>query len=46
LSTQVLDKRIVMVEDDGRLSPLRAGRGGNLFYYFNRWRKLEHALVF
>ncbi len=44
--TQVLDRKIVMVEDDGEPARLRATSTGNLFYHFNRWRKLEHAPEF
>ena len=46
LATQVMDKKIVMTEPDGTFSPLRATQSGNIFYYFNRWTKLEHALNF
>jgi len=41
LSHSVLDKKIVMVEDDGGYSKLKPTKTGNLFFYFNRWRKLE-----
>ncbi len=41
LSNLVLDKKIVMVEDDGSYSKIKSTNSGSVFYYFNRWRKLE-----
>lgn len=46
LATQVLDKKIMMVEDDGSFGPLRPTKSGNLRFFFNRWRKLEHTPSF
>ncbi|MDH3450817.1 MAG: ABC transporter substrate-binding protein [Gammaproteobacteria bacterium] len=43
---EVLDPKIVMVADDGRLEPLRADRRGELYYFFSRWRKLAHTPQF
>ena len=40
LSTLVLDKKIVMVEDDGSYSKLKPTKSGSLYFYFNRWKKL------
>ncbi len=42
MSTVALDKRIVMVNDDGTYSKLKPTRTGNVYYYFNRWRKLAY----
>ena len=45
LSTRVLDKKIVIVEraPDGkeRYVKIYPTKGGNITYYFNKWRKLE-----
>lgn len=46
MGTQVLDRKIVMVEDDGSFSRIRPTQSGNVFFYFNRWRKLEHSPEF
>ncbi len=46
LGTQVLDKKIVMVEDDGAYSKIRPTKSGSVFFYFNRWRKLEFTPTF
>ncbi len=46
LATRVIDKKIVMVEDEGGFSPVKAAQSGDLYYYFDRWRKLEHAAAF
>jgi ABC-type transport system substrate-binding protein len=45
LATQVLNRRIVMVLDDGSVAPIEAVNSGDLFYHFNRWRRLEHDLA-
>jgi ABC-type transport system substrate-binding protein len=46
-STRVLDKKIVIVErePDGRERYVKIypTKGGNISYYFNRWRKLDHT---
>lgn len=41
LNHSVLDKKIVMRENDGNYSKLKPSKTGNLFFYFNRWGKLE-----
>lgn len=41
VGTRVLDRKIVMVDAGGGLSAPRASAGGDVFYYMNRWRKLE-----
>jgi len=46
LGTQVLDKKIVMLEDGGSYSKIRATKSGSVFFYFNRWRKLEFSPKF
>jgi ABC-type transport system substrate-binding protein len=43
MSTIALDKRIVQVNKDGTYSKLKPTRTGNVYYYFNRWRKLAYA---
>ena len=35
-----------MVTEDGDILPPQASEGGDVFFYFNRWRKLETALEF
>ena len=45
LVTRILDKKIVMRDGEENV-PLRAADSGDLFYYFNRWHKLEHAPKF
>ncbi len=42
--TRVLDKKIVMVDEEGKLSRLKQTKTGSIFFYFNRWKKLEHAV--
>ena len=46
-ATQVLDKKIVMVERDAsgaeRFTPLRPTPTDQLMYYFRKWRKLDHV---
>lgn len=39
--TRVLDRKLVMRGADGELTALRPSRGGDLFYYMDRW--LKHA---
>ena len=46
LGTRVLDKKIVMVEEDGSFAKIRPTKTGNIFFHFNRWRKLEHVPEF
>jgi ABC-type transport system substrate-binding protein len=45
LSTRVLDKKIVIVErnpdNSERYVKIYPTKGGNISYYFNKWRKLE-----
>ena len=40
LTTLVLDKKIVMMEDDGSYTKLKPTKSGSLYFYFNRWKKL------
>ena len=44
LATTVLDKKIAMRNAAGQYIPIPPTKSGDTFYYFNRWRKLEHAL--
>jgi ABC-type transport system substrate-binding protein len=47
--TTVIDKKIAMVErDDGgeKIVPIRPSPTGNVMYYFERWKKLDHVPVF
>ena len=46
LATRVLDKKIVMVNPDGSYAPIPSVKSGDVFYHFNRWRKLELAPQF
>ena len=46
VTTRALDRKIVMVTEDGDILPPQASEGGDVFFYFNRWRKLETALEF
>lgn len=46
LSTLVLDKKIVMINDDGTYGKLKPTKTGSVFYYFDRWKKLEHQPQF
>jgi ABC-type transport system substrate-binding protein len=46
MSTVALDKRIVQVNKDGTYSKLKPTRTGNVYYYFNRWRKLAYTPKF
>jgi ABC-type transport system substrate-binding protein len=41
LGTLVLDKKIVMVEKDGSYSKIKPTKSGDVFFYFNHWKKLE-----
>ncbi len=41
LSNLVLDKKIMMLNKDGSYSKLKPTKTGDVFFYFNRWRKLE-----
>lgn len=41
VGTRVLDRKIVMVDAGGGFGPPRASAGGDVFFYMNRWRKLE-----
>ncbi len=43
LATRVLDKKIVMVNPDGTYSRIPDVKSGDVFYSFNRWRKLDHV---
>ena len=46
LQTVVLDRKIVMVEADGKYARIVPSQSGNIYYYINRWTKLEHAPQF
>ncbi len=46
LATRVLNKKIVMVNPDGSYAPIPPVKSGDVFYHFNRWRKLELAPQF
>lgn len=46
MGTQVLDKKIVMVEEDGSYSKVKASKSGGIGFYFKRWRKLEFTPAF
>ncbi len=39
----VLDKKIVVMNDDGTYRPVTPTRSGDVFFEFNRWRKLEYT---
>jgi ABC-type transport system substrate-binding protein len=41
-STRLLNRRIVMRDDNGEYEPVRAGGAGDLFYHMNRWLHLAH----
>jgi ABC-type transport system substrate-binding protein len=41
VATRALDRKIVMVMPGGEFAPPRASAGGDVFFYLNRWRKLE-----
>ncbi|MCK5719821.1 MAG: hypothetical protein KAH84_07715 [Thiomargarita sp.] len=41
LSNIVLDKKIVVFNQNGSYSPITPTKTGNLFFHFNRWKKLE-----
>lgn len=47
LSTAVLDKKIVMVTETKaggeQYQKIQPTKSGNLFFHFNKWRKLEHT---
>ncbi|MDH3379500.1 MAG: ABC transporter substrate-binding protein [Gammaproteobacteria bacterium] len=43
-ATTVLDKKIAMRNAVGQFVSIPPTKSGDTFYYFNRWRKLEHAL--
>jgi ABC-type transport system substrate-binding protein len=43
VTTRALDRKIVMVSEGGDISPPRASEGGDVFFHFNRWHKLEAA---
>jgi len=45
-ATTVLDKKIVVVTDDGKYAPITPARSGDVFFDFNRWRKLEYTPTF
>lgn len=46
LGTQVLDKKIVVAENDGSYSRIKPTKSGSVFFYFNQWRKLEFTPTF
>ncbi|MEW6325735.1 MAG: ABC transporter substrate-binding protein [Nitrospirota bacterium] len=46
LGTQVLDKKIVVVRDDGSFAKITPTKAGDIFFHFNRWKKLEMTPTF
>jgi ABC-type transport system substrate-binding protein len=46
VTTRSLDRKIVMVMPGGVFEPPRASAGGDVFFYLNRWRKLEAVADF
>jgi ABC-type transport system substrate-binding protein len=46
LGTQVLDKKIVVVNDDGSYSKIIPSKSGSILFHFNRWKKLELTPTF
>ena len=46
VATRALDRKIVMVMPGGAFTPPRASAGGDVFFYLNRWRKLEAVADF
>lgn len=44
--TTVLDKKIVVMNDDGTYGPVTPTRSGSVFFDFNKWRKLEFVPTF
>ncbi|HEC13583.1 MAG TPA: peptide ABC transporter substrate-binding protein [Acidiferrobacteraceae bacterium] len=44
--TELLDKKIVMMEKDGSYSKIKPSKSGRIYYSFNKWKKLEHAPEF
>jgi len=46
LSNIVVDKKVVMVTDDGSYSKIEPTKSGNIFFHFNRWQKLEFTPEF
>lgn len=41
LTTRVLDQKIVMLDEAGEYTPIRPSKSGDVFYHFNRWKKLD-----
>ena len=41
LTTRVLDQKIVMLDEAGEYTPIRPSKSGDIFYHFNRWKKLD-----
>jgi ABC-type transport system substrate-binding protein len=46
LGTQVVDKKIVVMNDDGSYSKITPTKSGSILFHFNRWRKLEVTPTF
>jgi len=46
VTTRALDRKIVMVMPGGEFVPPRASAGGDVFFYLNRWRKLQAVADF
>lgn len=43
VTTWVLDRRIGMLDEHGRLEPVRPGAAGNAFEFFERWARAPRA---
>jgi ABC-type transport system substrate-binding protein len=41
LTTRVLDQKIVMLDEAGEYTAIRPSKSGDIFYHFNRWKKLD-----
>ena len=46
LTTRVLDQKIVMVDESGEYAPISPSKSGDIFYHFNRWKKLDFTPEF
>lgn len=43
-ATLVFDKKIVMLDEEGKPQPIQPSASGNWMFYFNRWKKLDMSL--
>lgn len=46
LGTQVLDKKIAVMQEDGAPAKVTPTKAGDIFFHFNRWKKLELTPTF